>query len=221
MRNVWIYQLYRTTFIIYNVTAVYIFSAQICEWLSLIFIIRVQKDSKIEEIMFQVCNNYKGIEKKEKVMKFVFSIYFGGQFCFSFFMLISYWICYHAYRDALEQENVKWYFNIINYVILNLIFLVMLTHIKKYGNYVYQRTKKKLIIFFFLVVFSYAYVIIAADIHFSKAIKYAWFYLLSSGLILLNTQVLFIAIAVLYYKGQEDLIMELSKLDYLFIVSIF
>ena len=98
------------------------------------------------------------------------------------------------------------------------ILVVMVYHLKVYGNYVYKKIKRQL--------FTYAFLDLTAQIlnNIVRGGRYGdkyYIVLFWNILYIYNLPGLLLTVAVLKFKCKDDMIMELSKLDYLAIVSIF
>ena len=87
----------------------------------------------------------------------------------------------------------------------------------KYQRFEYNRTSKPLFIYFLLDIFSYALVIIMFTLQ--RLNKDTL--LILTGLYMINFPQIIVGFAIVRLKDNKDFIQELSKLDYLVIVSIF
>ena len=79
---------YRLYYNVTNNSVKYVYLSQICEWISMIFIIRYQKEMKVEELMYQINNNYGRIQRREGNLKQVFFVFFGVVFMVDFLIIV-------------------------------------------------------------------------------------------------------------------------------------
>ena len=102
----------------------------------------------------------------------------------------------------------------------------MVTHMYKYGHYVFKQSFKDLLLYFclsngtfLLMCFFMQYMIQNDEIDPSTWNNIvAW---IANIVSILDIAHILYAISILTLKGNKDMIMELSKLDYLLVVSIF
>ena len=101
---------------------------------------------------------------------------------------------------------------LIDVFIKAITFTVLMVKMKGYGNYLFRKISNKMYLYFALDTTVYSFFII---VNYSTANKF----MLVGYLISFATMVM--VAAVLYLKSTQDMLCELSKLDYILIVSIF
>lgn len=105
---------------------------------------------KVEELMWVINNNYQKVQRQELVWKIIFVVYFATQIAFDMFMLISNLLCSNMKNLPEMQNIIDLAGNSVNLVIKTIVFIVLLCHLFKYGNYVFKKIRKKMIVYFML-----------------------------------------------------------------------
>lgn len=220
----WIYYSYQLLFLAVAATMEFVFVSQICEWIALLFILLSQKNLSINE-MFHDYNMFNSqLRKKERVMKAIFLVFLVSKLVFALFLACVQISCTNMITLPLVYGTLNLYMNSFNLALKAVVFAALMCAMRKYGHRVYKKTSKRLFIFFIVDMISYSTAIVVytnerlnADLFTAQTF---WWYFFTFAYTL-NLPHILTGISYLYLKSHSDLIMELSKLDYLLIVSIF
>lgn len=108
--------------------------------------------------------------------------------------------------------------SLVNFTFKLLTFLTLIYLMRKYNHFEFRRTSLKMLIYFLVDMLSYGMVIF---IYTSQRLSWLDQEPVIIVCYLLNLPQIMIGYAILKLKDSKDVIQELSKLDYLIIVSVF
>lgn len=184
----------------------------------MVMLIRKQKAMSIEEIMYQV-NHHDQAFRQEIKLKNVFLVYFSLNVSIDLVQLVLQLACTNMNEQLSVQKYIFKAEMGFNLAFKSLVFMVMFWHLFHYGRYVFTQTKWQLLIYFSLDFTAYFLSLAQQGSNVDE--QEVWVYYVLILCYFGHLPLLMMAMAVLWCKGREDVLMELSKLDYICIVSIF
>lgn len=223
-REYWLYYLYQLLAQVVPFSMEFMYISQICEWMAMLYILKYQKQRKIEEILYDQNLFDSQARRNEKVMAIIFRVYFLCKLSFAAFLMITMTSCTHLVALPMVYGLITLGFSVVNLTLKTVVFFVLMWVMKNNGGHlVYKKTKYKLCIFFCVDFLSYLISIVIytfersnSDIFNNMVVRHLILFCY-----LANIPQILSGYAILYLKSQDDLLMELSKLDWLAIQSIF
>ena len=126
----------------------------------MIYIVYTQKDKHMEDILFNLNLFRKQAKKYESIMNKVFKVYFAVKILYAFALSFFQVSCTNMIDIPDTYAVLTMSMSIINLVIKSIVFMALYYCLYHYGKYVYQTIHKRLLIFFALDFFSYAFMIL-------------------------------------------------------------
>lgn len=126
--------------------------------------------------------------------------------------------CTNLIEVPLTYGRLALYNSLVNFGLKTIIFWTLMALMYRYHRFEFNRTAKRLIFYFVIDIISYG---MAIFIFTAESMGLFESNRTMLSLYLLNAPQIMLAYAILNLKDSKDVMQELSKLDYLLIVSIF